>query len=325
MCSDGPHRAVSIILPTYNRLKYLRESVDSVFAQSFTDWELIIADDGSGPETRAYLGGLAEKPRVKVIYLPHTGNPGAVRNIAIRSSRSDYLAFMDSDDLWLPTKLAAQVAAHQTNRSRRWSYTGVLRIDAEGRTMPVESPGRPVVHAGSIFPQLLTFEAAVGIPTVLAERSFVEELGGFDEAQSFYEDYDLWLRMSLRSEVSVITEQLVKIRSHAEHYSGDRARVYESRIRLLNKVATEMATTADHRAIVRTERVKNALALSRVHVVAGRRKEALRMLWRARGGAARRFNWWPEAAMIVVRAIAPSKVLDTLRVLRCWVRGSNPR
>lgn len=325
MSSDRAQCVVSIILPTYNRLNYLRAAIESILAQSFTDWELIIADDGSGPETRAYLGGLAEEPRVRVIYLPHTGNPSAVRNSAIRSARGHYLAFMDSDDLWLPTKLAAQLAVHRTNQSRRWSYTAVLRIDADGRTLPTETPGQRVVPAGSIFPRLLTLEVGVATSSVLAERSLVEEVGGFDEAQSFFEDYDLWLRMSLRSEVCVVPEPLVKNRSHSEHYSADRAGVYQARFRLLDKIAAGMAITPDHHAILRTERVKNALALARVYLAAGRRKEALGMVWTARADAARHLAWWPQATAIAARALTPSRVLEALRKFRRAVRGNDLR
>ena len=325
MSTDRAQCVVSIVLPTYNRLTYLRAAVESILAQSFTDWELIIADDGSGAQTRAYLGGLADEPRVRVIYLPHTGNPGAVRNIAIRSARGHYLAFMDSDDLWMPTKLAAQLVVQRANPSRRWSYTAVLRIDADGRTLSTETPGQRVVPAGSIFPRLLTLEVGVATPSVLAERSLVEELGGFDEAQSFFEDYDLWLRMSLRSEVAVVPDQLVKIRSHSEHYSADRAGVYQARFRLLDKIATEMAIASDHHAIVRAERAKNALALARVYLAAGRRKEALGMIWTARADAAHHLAWWPQATAIAARALTPSSVLEAVHVFRRAVRGNSPR
>src|ERR1700732_1465702 len=101
---------VSIILPTFNRLKYLRPAIDSVFAQTLADWELLIADDGSDEETRAYLEHLGGLPRVKLIWLAHSGNPSAVRNAALREARGDYIAFLDSDDVWLPSKLERQVA-----------------------------------------------------------------------------------------------------------------------------------------------------------------------------------------------------------------------
>jgi len=122
---------VSIILPTFNRLKYLRPAVESVFSQTFQDWELILADDGSDDGTRAYLRTLSESSRIKLILLPHTGNPGRVRNAALREAKGDYIAFLDSDDLWLPPKLETQIKALRDS-PRRWSYTAFDRIDEFG-------------------------------------------------------------------------------------------------------------------------------------------------------------------------------------------------
>jgi len=314
---------VSIILPTYNRLPYLRLAVESILAQTFTEWELIIADDGSDAETRAYLGELADNPQIKVLYLEHSGNPSAVRNAAIRSSRSDYLAFMDSDDLWLPAKLAAHVALHQVQRTRRWSYTALLRIDADGSPMPTEFPGRRVVREGAIFTQLLTFAVAMTPTCLFAERGLVEELGGFDEALLYYEDYDLLLRLSLRSEAASIPEQLAQVRNHTEHYSGDRARVYEWRFKLLDKVAAEMATTAEHHAIVRAEWARNVLALARAYAVTGHRKKALKVLWKGRTEVAGRLDRLPKAASIAVRAVTPSSVTHIVRKVRRWTRSGS--
>src|SRR5262245_25447599 len=126
--------AVSVILPTFNRPKYLRAAIESVFNQTFADWELIVADDGSGEETRSYLLGLAQT-RVRTLWLPHTGNPSRVRNAAIKVAGGRYLAFLDSDDVWAPAKLTRQMAALEAHPDRLWSYTGCDRIDEDGRPL----------------------------------------------------------------------------------------------------------------------------------------------------------------------------------------------
>ncbi|HSY94564.1 MAG TPA: glycosyltransferase family 2 protein, partial [Steroidobacteraceae bacterium] len=100
--------AVSIIVPTFNRLRLLRRSLASVFEQTFEDWELLIADDGSGPDARAYLEAL-DDPRVKVLWLSHSGKPAVARNAALRAAQGEYVAFLDSDDLWVPAKLQIQM------------------------------------------------------------------------------------------------------------------------------------------------------------------------------------------------------------------------
>src|SRR5579859_7346175 len=119
---------VSVILPTFDRLKYLKKAVDSVISQTYPHWELIIADDGSGDETQTYLKQIRD-PRATVIWLPHSGNPAAVRNNAIQKARGQYLAFLDSDDLWMPRKLERQLELMRLHPERRWSYTSERPID----------------------------------------------------------------------------------------------------------------------------------------------------------------------------------------------------
>src|SRR5687767_7703512 len=105
---------VSILIPTYNRLDYLREAVGSVLRQTYENWELIIVDDGSTDDTRAWVLSLAE-PRIRLITIPHSGNLGLVRNRGIAEARGELIAFLDSDDAFEPHKLAAQTAALATH------------------------------------------------------------------------------------------------------------------------------------------------------------------------------------------------------------------
>jgi glycosyltransferase involved in cell wall biosynthesis len=303
---------VSIVLPTFNRLHYLRSAVDSVFAQTFQEWELIVADDGSEGETAAYLASLADLRRVKLLWLPHTGNPSAVRNAALRVAQGQYIAFLDSDDIWLPTKLEIQLAAHTACTARRWSYTALVRIDARGEPIRDRNGVLRVPYQGAIFEQLLTLTAVVATPGVLADRRLIEEAGGFDEQQSFFEDYDLWLRLSLRSDVISISEPLILVRTHSEHYSADRISVYEARFRLLDKMSS-YAATGRLRTILRIERAKNAASLALVSAIAGRRAGALRMLWRSRECAWHQREWWFKARLTLAHAVVPLWLQEAVR------------
>lgn len=310
----NPPPAVTVILPTYDRLEYLRAAVASVLAQTFTDWELLIADDGSGAETQAYLASLERIVGVRILRLTHTGNPGAVRNQALRVARGHYVAFIDSDDLWLPTKLETQLAAHRRSSACRWSYTALIRVDATGQLLPTEKKRYRLIQSGAIFDRLLTLEIAVATPSVMAERNFIDELGGFDEHQLYFEDYDLWLRMSIRSDVLAIEEPLVCVRNHAEHYSANRVGVYEARLRLVDKMAGIASTQRQH-AILHDERAKTAMSLARAYAAYGTGSKALRMLWRSRRRALQP-RWWPQAAGIAARALAPPWLLDFVRKYR---------
>jgi glycosyltransferase involved in cell wall biosynthesis len=229
---------VSVILPTYNRLALLREAVDSVRAQTFGDWELIVADDGSDDGTAEYLDALAgEDPRVVVVTLPHTANLPRIRNTAIARARGEWVAFLDSDDAWRADKLQAHLDAHGANPRARWSYSGRSMMDAAGQTLPDARfvAWRP--HSGHIAPLLLTHEAMVAFPTVVVQRALLDEVGWMDEGLVFCTDYDLNLRLAARAECMCIAQPLVRVRVHAGSTTRRRVEVNESFIRVYQKFA----------------------------------------------------------------------------------------
>ena len=251
---------VSVILPAYGRLEHLRACVASVLGQSLTTWELIIADDGSDDATRAWLAGIGD-PRVRVLLLPHSGNPARVRNAALRVARGRYLAFLDSDDLWLPEKLERQLAAMSAAPARRWSYSRVQRIDAQGA--PASEAGVQDWRRieGAIVEPLLKIEALVATPAVVAERSLVEEAQGFDEGQQFCEDYDLWIRLALRSEATAVDQPLACVRVHDSNYSQDRSGAHAGWVRLYAK-QSRLVGTPRLRALCRRQQARSGLALA---------------------------------------------------------------
>src|SRR5258708_7129899 len=127
-------RLVTVVIPTYNRLSLVRLAVASVMAQTYTDWELIVADDGSEDGTGEMIRSMAD-PRIRVLELPHTGNIAAVRNAGAGAGSGAWIAFLDSDDLWLPGKLEIQLSLlHQ--EGKRWSYGGFELMNPLGETIP---------------------------------------------------------------------------------------------------------------------------------------------------------------------------------------------
>jgi glycosyltransferase involved in cell wall biosynthesis len=308
---SGP--AVSIILPTFNRLEFLRPAIDSVFAQTFVDWDLIIADDGSAEQTRAYLRTLMSRPRVKVIWLPHTGNAAAVRNAALREAEGEYIAFLDSDDLWRPTKLERQFAALRSSASCRWSYTGYDRI---GETGELIYPGaKPMVpYRGAIFEQLLTLEAEVSTPAVVVERRLLAQVGGFDEEQLLWEDYDLWLRLALHSDIDLIDEPLTRLRSHEQHYSCAGTRNQETRLRLLKKMHP-LAADAHLRSVTERLIAQCTLNLARLYADSDR-LAAARTLVNGCMHSWRYTEWWAGLPWVWLKLLVPRALLSFYRRAR---------
>src|SRR5688572_3255537 len=162
--SDAP--LVTVVIPTWNRARLVLEAVASVAAQTYPHWELVVADDGSTDDTRARLLALAE-PRLRVVSLEHGGSSSVVRNRGAAAAKGSLLAFLDSDDLWLPRKLELQVAARAASGAR-WCYADYARVDAAGA--PVSGGSHAfTAQNGRIVPQLLTEETSAFIGTWLVE------------------------------------------------------------------------------------------------------------------------------------------------------------
>jgi glycosyltransferase involved in cell wall biosynthesis len=296
---------VSVILPSFNRPAMLREAIDSVLAQTFTDWELVVADDGSSIETRTYLGSI-EDARIRIIWLPHSGSPAVARNAALAVARGYYVAFLDSDDTWMPTKLELQLAALRAKPACRWSYTATERLDARGQ--PVADAVPFVAYEGAILDRLLRIEAYIAMPTVLVVRELVTEVGGFDKRQAFGEDYDLWVRLAARSPVVAVDQRLARVRLHEGNYSHDRVGFYRGWLSFYDKVAATIADPATI-AICGEKRAELALALANLH--AGRRRplDVARTIFEFRRYAPPDTGWWRGASRAFLRSFTPSPVL----------------
>ena len=193
---------VSVIIPTYNRHGMVREAIDSVLAQSFRAFELIVIDDGSTDETIEYLTGLKETIRIERI--DHTG-PAAARNHGVQLARAPIIAFLDSDDLWAPSKLERHVAFMRANPAAAISQTGEIWM-RDGRRV---NPGtRHRKRAGDIFIDSLR-TCLISMSATMMRTDFFRALGGFDETMLAAEDYDLWLRILIDREAGLLDEPLV--------------------------------------------------------------------------------------------------------------------
>ena len=203
---------VSVIIPTYNRAALLREALDSVHAQTFRDFELIVIDDGSTEDIKAAVAGHVARPRV--VRQAHLG-PAAARNCGLREASADLVAFLDSDDLWHPTKLEVFLRAADAEPELNFFYGPMSPIDLQGN--PVPGRTKPC-HDGWITQELFC-SSFVHVPTILCRRDAILAAGGFDDALPVCEDYELWLRLSVRERFGLIEEPLAKRRLHGNRLS----------------------------------------------------------------------------------------------------------
>jgi glycosyltransferase involved in cell wall biosynthesis len=305
---------VSIVLPTYNRLPYLRDAVASVFAQTYRDWELIIADDGSAADATTYLRTLVAEPGVRLIALEHSGNPPAVRNAALREAQGEYIAFLDSDDVWMPSKLELQVASLRSQSARRWSYTGCVMVDGLLNPLAGARAGHGLAADGWILDALLEDEVVVVQSSVVAARELIAAAGGYAEDLPVCGDYDLYVRLAQRSEVDFISEPLVLVRRHNEHYCDDVTALKDLR-HCLQKI--RRSGIARHMDLVIGKRCAAASAgIARGYAASGQRLRVLgALLSSARYSWAYR-DWWYGAMAATVQAWAPASVGTALRDYR---------
>ncbi len=211
-----PH--VSVIIPTHNRLKTLPRAVASVLAQSYTDYDLWVIDDASDDGTREYLTALVEQnPRVHILTNEKNSGVSFSRNEGIRASSGTWLAFLDSDDEWLPEKLKTQIALSQ-------SLESLKLIHSEERWVrggqAVSAPQKYKKLGGAIFDQCFEL-CRISPSTSLIHRELFLKHGYFREDFPVCEDFELWLRLTRHYEVGFCPEPLaVKYGGEADQLSA---------------------------------------------------------------------------------------------------------
>lgn len=195
---------VSVIIPTYNRLELLKRSVESVMAQTYENWELIVVDDCSQDGTREYIESLKDS---RVSYYRNEINmgPAASRNVGAAKAKGSLLAFQDSDDIWMPDKLVKTVDALLT-APEEYALVYHEVQEEDGTIIPAENI--PYENkTGNIFPHLLLYPM-IDTPAAVIRKSCFDALGGFCEALKSMEDYELFLRVSKEYPILFVREPL---------------------------------------------------------------------------------------------------------------------
>lgn len=313
---------VSVVMPACNRLPYLRIAVDSVYNQTFSEWELVIADDGSDEDTRAYLRTLENPQHVRIIWLSHCGIPAAVRNAALREARGEYVAFLDSDDRWMPQKLERQLAALRAHVECHWSYTGYFRIDASGELNSPAGYEQRIRHRGAIFEHLLMNAVDLWTPAVLVERRLLAQVGGFNEELPVFEDYDLWLRLALQSEIHLIDEPLICVRSHDQHYVPNEKAVSMAACRHRSlQTVRRFVTDPRLRPLIGRAHARSVLDLANLHATTDR-LGAARTVLSGFTSSWRYGQWWAGLSWVVLKLLTPRALINCYRRARSAIGQS---
>jgi glycosyltransferase involved in cell wall biosynthesis len=244
---------ISVIIPVYNRFEMAKEAVSSVIGQTYRNFEIIIVDDGSIDMTPVIPTYFRDDERVRYIKINHSGMPGLVRNMGVKISKGKYLAFLDSDDLWMESKLEKQIRYLENNPEYKIVHTREAWI-RNGKK--ISQTGFKHKRSGDIFKDALE-KCIIGPSTVLIERELYNYLGGFRDDIEIAEDYELWLRLTDFNNIAYIDEPLITKRAgHIGQLSEKYGQIEIFRIRGLQKLVEQKYFSPDNQQMAEQELVK---------------------------------------------------------------------
>jgi len=262
---------VSIIVPAYNVAPFISETLDSVFSQTFKDFEVIVINDGS-PDTRE-LESTLERYLDRITYLKQANRgAAAARNAGLAVARGEFVAFLDGDDLWFSNFLSEQMAFIRSDAGYDLVYADGINFGDPvyaGRRNMETNPSRGEVN----FLSLLRADCNVITSTVVARRELIAQVGYFDEDFPNSQDFDLWLRLAKdgRARISYQRKVLVKRRIYQGSLASDPTKSFAGEIRVLNKMSDRTDLTPEERSAIATTLARRQ---AEVAVIEGKRSLA---------------------------------------------------
>ena len=217
MISKDSSQKVSVIIPCYNREKYIRKTIDSVLSQTYPVLEIVAVDDGCTDATREILDSYESE--IKVLEHPGRVNKGqsAAINLGIRSTSGEYISILDSDDVFKVQKIKKQVNFLEENPQFEVVYSNALTIDGEGN---IHYPALPPDHKDDGNPCDILLKCPMGCPSAyLVKRSAYEKAGYFDESLRSAQDHDMVIRLAEVSKIAYLSEILWYKREHGDSIS----------------------------------------------------------------------------------------------------------
>jgi glycosyltransferase involved in cell wall biosynthesis len=272
MTSAAPR--VSVVLPFLNASRFMRETVDAVLAQTYTDWELLLVDDGSTDESTTIALDYVRRAPARIRYLEHPGHENrgisASRNLGVRHARGEFIAELDADDVWLPEKLERQVPLLESNPRAGMVYANSLYwyswsddlSDASRDSLPTMEPTSGVGDGREVLLRQLRSKTASPCPcAVLLRKSVVERVGGsVEQFWGTHEDLALYAKLLLAADVIVLDGWLDRYRCYTrslgsvtevERESGTFAETRKAYLRWLEQYLIEHGFAASaHRQLV---------------------------------------------------------------------------
>jgi len=244
---------ISVIIPTFNRFQFLLEAIESVESQSYPNLEIIVVDDGSTDKTST----ISNKENLKYIFQKNQG-PSAARNTGAKIAKGDWLAFLDSDDLWKPKKLMKQWEALNNNPDCKAVYTNEIWIRNGVRINQCKKHQK---YSGWIYPKCLPL-CIISPSSILLHKKLWEDAGGMDVSLPMAEDYDLWLRLTLKHKFLFLDENLIIKRAGHSDQLSIKWGIDRYRVTALLKMLKNSELSDEFKNLTRAELLKKSKVLA---------------------------------------------------------------
>lgn len=248
---------VSVVIATYNYGRYLGGALASALGQTLDDLEVIIVDDGSTDDTASVAASFRGDPRVRYYRVDHLGQPAA-KNVGIRLAQAPLIAFLDADDVWLPTKLEQQVKLFADDPDLGVVFARTQLIDSQGRRLEKEQPPLP---RGNVLDEMFR-QNFVCFSTALTRADVLHRVGLFDETLALAIDYDLWLRVARDYRFDYVDEELVQYRTG----HGSLSRRQEERLLTVQRIMDRFLGERGGRVLVDPAVVRWSYAETSFHL-----------------------------------------------------------
>jgi glycosyltransferase involved in cell wall biosynthesis len=221
---------VSVVIPAYNAMTYLPQTIDSVLDQTFTDFEILVINNSSSDNIIEWVSQIQDS-RITLITQENQGATNS-RNTGILKAKGEYIAFLDADDLWEKTKLEKQVSCLEQNPSVGLVYTWTQLIDSTGKLLKFS-----VTHEeeGYIWEKIVIQDVVGSGSCAMVRASCFEEVGLFDRDVGIADDFDMWIRIAAAYEFAVVKECLVLYRQHQNNASKNRQKVIQTHAQIIEK------------------------------------------------------------------------------------------
>lgn len=272
---------VSVVIPTYNSREFLAETLGSVRAQTFTDFEVVVVDDGSTDGTPDLAAGYSTLMPLRLLVQPNAG-PARARNRGIREARGRYIAFIDADDLMEPQRLELQVQALEHEPALALVHTDLMTFNENG---VIHSTRRAFSSpAGGHVLDRLLLDNFITTSTVMAPAERLVEAGLFNEKRRISEDFELWLKMAESRPIGYIERPLVRYRTRGASLSGDKLRTGLVALDVVDVFWREHPELAARQPVLRRRSLAAHCAFAaRAALQQGEVRRAFALLFRAAG------------------------------------------